>query len=186
MFKLASQQSKSGCIRWVSVVIAALLLCLASSIALYTIGFWVHELSAVFGQHPSAVELIDNFHAHRAEFDLLLEMCLEDEGLVRVAYGWTQPEDPSSIGITQERLKEYRALFKEVGLESGVSGGHKDIWFHASSSGLSVSGSSKGYIYSSAPPGWVVEDLDEYTSKYKADIPVFQHIEGNWYLYYWC
>jgi hypothetical protein len=136
------------------------------------------------GEHPSSQELIDNFYSHCPEFDQLLQMALEDQELSRVAYDFTRPENPETIGVTQERLNEYRRLFDELNLEAGIDNGRDSIWFIASARGLSVSGSAKGYIYSRIPPGLIVEDLDSYDSPDGRSFTAFQKIEGNWYLYY--
>ena len=41
--------------------------------------------------HKSDKDLIDNFRAHRSEFDRLLRMVMEDKSLYRVDYNWTEP-----------------------------------------------------------------------------------------------
>ena len=136
------------------------------------------------GAHPSSQELINNFHNHRPEFERLLQMAQEDPELYRVAYDFTRPENPETIGVTQERLDEYRRLFDALNLEAGIEKGRDDVWLIASARGLSISGSAKGYIYSQTPPGLIVEDLDSYDSPDGRSFTAFQKIEENWYLYY--
>src|ERR687886_466493 len=104
-------------------------------------------LSGCSSEHPSDRSLLDNFRLHKAEFERLLQMFRADKGLGRVAYDFTRPENPRDVGVSRERLREYRDLFGELGLSAGVEGyGEKEvIWFHASTRGLSVTGSSKGY-----------------------------------------
>jgi hypothetical protein len=136
------------------------------------------------GAHPSSQELINNFLSHRPEFERLLQMAQEDQELYRVAYDSTRPENPEAIGLTQERLTEYRGLFDELNLEAGIEKGGDNVWFIASARGLSVSGSAKGYIYTQIPPDLVVEDLDNYFSADGRSFTAFQKIEENWYLYY--
>lgn len=95
--------------------------------------------------HPSDASLIGNFQSHKAEFNRLLQMFLADKDLGRVAYNFTRPENPQAIGVTGDRLKAYRELFDKLGLSAGIEGyGKKNVvLFHASTSGLSVTGSSK-------------------------------------------
>ena len=137
-------------------------------------------------KHPSDQSLLENFQTHKAEFDQLLQMFLADRGLGRVAYNFTRPENPEDVGVTRERLKAYRALFDDLGISAGIEGyDEKDIvWLHASTYGLSVTGSSKGYAYLKERPELVVESLDAYRSQDGKSFTAFRHIEGNWYLYF--
>ena len=112
-------------------------------------------------------------------------MFLADKGLGRVAYDFTRPENPQTVGITRERLKVYRGLFDELDLSAGIEGyEEKDVvWFHASTYGLSVTGSGKGYAYLKERPKLVVDNLDTYWSQDGRSFTTFRHLEGNWYLY---
>jgi len=139
--------------------------------------------------HKSDEELIANFRSHRGEFTRLLQMINEDRDLKRVDYYWTSPENPRSIGITQNRIDEYRTLFRQACVPRGFSAFQsKDyIEFIASSLGLAVSGSSKGYLYAKEPPARLIDNLDNYrgqSSKMSPAFPVYRHIEGNWYLFF--
>jgi hypothetical protein len=136
-------------------------------------------------KHPSDQSLLTNFQNHRTEFDQLLQTFLADKGLGRVAYDFTRPENPQTIGISPDRLQQYRKLFGRLGLSEGIEGyDEKDlVWFHASAQGLSVTGSGKGYAYLTKPPPLVVDSLDNYWSKDGKSFTAFRHIEGNWYLY---
>jgi hypothetical protein len=130
--------------------------------------------------------LIENFQAHKAELDQLLQMFLTDEPLVRVDFDWTDPKDPQIIGVTQERLDVYRRLFRKVGLSRGIrgQGGKKRILFIYSTRGLGIAGSGKGYAYLKEPPELVVDNLDNYKSKDGKSFTAYKHVEGNWYLYF--
>jgi hypothetical protein len=113
-------------------------------------------------------------------------MFIADTGLGRIGRGFTRPEDPGSIGVTQQRLRSYRELFKALGLPDGIEGYDKKeiIWFHVSSQGLSVSGSSKGYAYLVKRPELLVHSLEDYWSEDGQSFTAFRLIEGNWYLYF--
>lgn len=136
-------------------------------------------------KHPKDEDLVGKFHAHKAEFEQLLQMFQDDKGLGRVS-DFTRPENPESIGISRERIREYQRLFRKAGLEAGIEGYDEKeiIWFHASSQGLAVTGSGKGYAYTRKRPETVVDNLDSYWSKDGKSFTAFRHIEGNWYLYF--
>ena len=130
--------------------------------------------------------MLKGFQSHKAQFNQLLQMFLEDKKLGRVAYDFTRPANPSEIGISNQRIQEYRKLFDELNLTAGIEGyEEKDlVWFHSSTQGLSISGSSKGFAYVLKPPPLIVDTLDGYRSKDGKSFTAFRHIEGNWYLYY--
>jgi hypothetical protein len=140
--------------------------------------------------HKSDDELIANFESHKADFNRMLQMINEDKGLDRVDYNWTAPENPQSVGISQNRIDEYRSLFRRAGVPRGFSAFKtKDyVEFIASSQGLAVGGSSKGYLYAKDPPPRLTENIEKYRAqenKYSPAFPVYRHIEGNWYLFYY-
>jgi len=149
-------------------------------------------------EHPKDSELIKNFQTHRAEFDELLEMFKADRSLGRVGPDFTRSasffetctgpnawngEEPE---VSEGRLKDYRTRFTKLGLTAGIEGYcEKDaVHFHASTRGLSVTGSSKGYAYLASPPKIVVDDLDTYWSEDGKSFTAYRHIDGNWYLYF--
>jgi hypothetical protein len=103
-----------------------------------------------------------------------------DKEVERVAPSFTRGT------LSQERWNEYRRLFRILNLESGIEGyGEKDfIWFHASSSGLATSGSSKGFIYTLTPIEALVDDLDITANEVSYEGRIYRHLEGSWYLYY--
>lgn len=136
--------------------------------------------------HPSDAALVENFRSHRSGFEQLLGMFVADRGLGRVAYDFTRPENAETVGVNGDRLRAYRELFDELGLSAGIEGyGEKDlVLFHASTYGLAVSGSSKGYAYLKERPALVVDDLDKYRSPDGRSFTAYRHVEGDWYLYF--
>ena len=146
--------------------------------------------------HPKDSELIANFQNHKDEFNQLLRIFEEDESLGRVANDFTRRNfyekafpknwDGKEIEASEERLYKYRNLFRKLNLSAGIEGyGEKNlIVFHASTQGLSVTGSSKGYAYILEEPTILTDSLDEYQSKDGRSFTAFRHIEGNWYLYF--
>ena len=152
-------------------------------------------------EHPKDEHLIQNFQAHKSEFNQLVQMFLEDESLGRVSIDFTRTsnffekcEGPNSwngkeIEVSQERLADYRKLFNALKLSAGIEGYcEKDrILFYASTKGLSVTGSTKGYAYlKNAPKNseTLVDNLDNYWSPDKKSFTAYRHVEGNWYLYF--
>jgi len=157
------------------------------------LGGYVLLLSSVFTSgdipHRSDEDLIANFQSHRAEFNRMLQMINEDNGLDRVDYYWTHPENPQTVGISAGRIDEYRRLFRSAGVPRGFSAFQtKDyVEFIASTQGLSVGGSSKGYLFAKQPPPRVVGNLDTYRTqdtRLSPAFPVYRHIEGDWYLFF--
>src|SRR5262249_22065761 len=72
--------------------------------------------------HPTDAALVDNFAAHRAEFETLLAMFDADRELGRVGDGFTRPDDPSTVGVSAERIATYHRLFDALGLRDGIEG----------------------------------------------------------------
>lgn len=123
-----------------------------------------------------------------------------DRGLGRVGEDFTRPGDPGLVGVSAQRIREYRQLCARIGAEACIEGydatydrlygtvepgraEEKDpIWIHVSGLGLSISGSTKGFLYSKAPPFEVVSDLDHIAASRSGTW--IRHIEGPWYLYY--
>jgi hypothetical protein len=149
--------------------------------------------AACGARHPPDAQLIARFHRERASFETLKDMFLAEKTLGRIAPTFTRPVDffsahalPPETTVSVQRLAEYRILFQRLGLESGIEGydAKEEIFFHASSSGLSISGSSKGYAYLAHAPPLVVPDLDRYWSSDGQSFTAFRHIDGRWYLYF--
>ncbi len=147
-------------------------------------------------------ELLQRFHEHRSELEQLIRMFQADKGLGRVGKNFTRPDDPSRVGVSFERISEYRRLCEVVGAAAciegydasfyrlgaagpppGVTEAKEPIWIIVSTSGLSFSGSTKGYLYSAAPTFEVVPDLDHHPSTVRSKTWI-RHVEGPWYLFF--
>lgn len=140
--------------------------------------------------HPRDAQLLERFTEHRAALEQLVRMFEGDEGLGRVGPDFTRPEDPGRVGVSARRIEEYRRLCAAVGADNCIEGYDarsrlKDpIWIHVSASGLSISGSSKGFLYSTNPASEfeMVPDLDLVSPQSSGTW--VRHIEGPWYLYF--
>ena len=57
------------------------------------------------------VRMIANFQQYKSDFERLRQMIIEDKGLVGVDDDSTEPRDPQSIGLSPERIAQYRKYF---------------------------------------------------------------------------
>jgi hypothetical protein len=152
-------------------------------------------------REPTDAELIQRFQKHRAEFETLRQMVESDKGLLRVDDTWTKPEDPTTIGVSAERIADYRARFHTLGIPRGFEafGGPEHIVFLAWCQGITIAGSAKGYAWCEKAPENLALDLDaahhqnylEYQKKnqqqpnnWEKHLDLYRHIEGNWYLHF--
>lgn len=147
--------------------------------------------------HPRDTELIERLNAHRVEFDELIQMFKEDSSLGRVGENFERTAsffekcegegawNGKAIEVDKARLDDYRERFAKLKLRAGIEGYcEKDyISLYASTRGLSVTGSTKGYAYLVKPPKLLVVDLDSYWSTDGRSFTAFRHIDGNWYLF---
>jgi hypothetical protein len=165
-----------------------------------TLLLFVLAVTGCGGSLPKDDDLLGRFRQHRGELETLVRMFEADKGLGRVGRDFTRPEDPRRLGISPERIHEYRRLCAAVGASAciegydaefdrlhnaGERGGseRKDpIWIHVAARGLSISGSSKGFMYSTASPFPVVADLDRVSPRSSGTW--VRHIQGQWYLYF--
>src|SRR5206468_3281445 len=72
--------------------------------------------------HPSDARLLERFRQHRAELEQLVQMFTTDKGLGRVGSDFTRPENPGLVGITAQRVQEYRRLCAAVGAPDCIEG----------------------------------------------------------------
>jgi hypothetical protein len=136
---------------------------------------------------PSDAQLIENFRAHRAQLDELMAMMKEDKVLRRVDDTWTDPENPSTIGISAGRIADYRRILSSIGYPRGFYYNPESgsVTFVAWAVGLSISGASKSVMFRPLDPKPLVEDLDTYQPPDGQGYALaYRHIEGDWYLEY--
>jgi hypothetical protein len=150
--------------------------------------------------HPSDKSLASNFYRNQAAFARLVQMAATDSGVVRIAPDYTccpkvyasQPEPqqgrPGEARLSDSRWEEYRTIFRQLGLEEGISNlGSGGFAFLASSVGIVNRGSLKGYIYSAVPLTPILNSLDGRSPgpcSVKRDCDVYKHLTGNWYLFF--
>jgi hypothetical protein len=142
----------------------------------------------------SDAALKSHFLRHRADFEKLLSMAQEDAHVVRVAPDFTWLDDDfawprKNVGISAERWDEYRKLFRQVDVASGL---RKDldpprIFFPVISEGLVPSGYEKGLVYSPTPLSPVLRSLDEKPPDQfweGSHVLVYRPVGDHWYIYF--
>jgi hypothetical protein len=139
-------------------------------------------------RHPTDEALIQNFTIHKAEFQELVAMIQADKGLRRIDDNWTDPSDPSTVGVPPERIVDYRKRFAVCGIPRGFYSfqAGSNINFIATAFGLCTGGSGKGYAFLSTPPlpSDIVSSTDDYRTNRRGAYRVYRHVEGNWYIEY--
>jgi hypothetical protein len=132
--------------------------------------------------------LLAAFQQHRSTFEQLHQMIVTDSQLHRVGEDWTDPRDPATIGISPERIAEYRKLLATVGCGAGFAEypWRPGIHFISAATGMAASGGYvKGYCYLENAPTSVVTNTAAYNPPHAGDdYVVFHPIEGHWYVYF--
>jgi hypothetical protein len=136
---------------------------------------------------PSDAAMLLHFDRHEGALDTLAKMADADKGLDRVDQDWTMPADTRSVGVSSERLADYRRLLRDTGTPRGfqVSQGHDGLNFLFWLRGSAISDDTdKGFAYRTTPPPRTVQSLDNIRTDSRNALIVYRHIRGNWYLFY--
>ena len=160
------------------------------------------SLSGCGWPHNSDADFIAWFQQNEDAFIRLQHMALEEtaveqitEHFCRDIAGDTHKYPTAPYGFSQERWNAYRELFRKLSFDAGIHIQGSDsqwiphsIMMTASTAGLSISGSEKGYLWSRTVPKPLVERLDP-------PLPTdggnswkflgFKRFKPEWYLYYW-
>lgn len=140
---------------------------------------------------PREAQVIHNFETHRASFERLREMMMEDKGLLGLASWGVEmegagPRKVAESGFPVARYKEYQALLEEVG-GIGASRDHGDppesvcVWIYAS--GFAGDTRHMDLCGVTHEPQNQVSSLDEFYKTPKPRKPVYRRVDGNWYLW---
>lgn len=157
-------------------------------------------------RHPSDAELIGRFQEHREEFETLKTMITEDVKLDRIGppfylEGAEGRADAAQLGLTAERLAQYRVLMEGLGIlvlkarparppkaHEVIPRDERDVWMVASDcyAFFAPEESTKYYYYSKHPwpPVVFVEDTDVRRATDPPVRYVYHRIEGDWYICY--
>jgi hypothetical protein len=135
--------------------------------------------------YPSDEVLEQRFHSNKTEFEKLITMLNEDRDIVRLSFDNVFYKGESSHEVSEERLYEYRKLFKKLKLNAGI--------YRANESSVRLiifkrgwlTNSEKSYLYSSIEPSIIVNSLDDIIKNDPGNRRlVHKKIQDNWYLYY--
>jgi hypothetical protein len=118
-----------------------------------------------FAENPSDEQMIREFKKDRFKFEELLQMF----------QAGTYANDQASRVRYEELARQLKVSVPD-GLDS-------ELWLVRSSVGLSVSGSSKSFVYSEMPPSPLVENTDDAAWEEPVG-EAYRRIEGNWYIEY--
>jgi hypothetical protein len=132
---------------------------------------------------PSDAVMIENLRQKRETFETLVKMIREDRGLKRVDVDWTDPADPTTIGVSEQRIALYRQLCREAGVPRGFYQFETSIQFIGYAAGMVVDGSSKSYVHgrSKYEPDAIDGDLDAAAGTQRK-FHARRRIDGDWSL----
>jgi hypothetical protein len=135
-------------------------------------------------KYPSDSLMEQRFREHEADFNRLADMFREDAQLSGVNYESAWLDYEVKANIPQQRLDQYRSLFKKLqvehigrGRESGnfyLPFWHRDDYY--------IGSATKYYIYAESPPSPLVDSLDKLQNSGQ-DAAAFKRISGNWYMH---
>ncbi len=139
---------------------------------------------------PSDAAMLRHFERHESTFVALAQMASADKGLDRVDDNWTMPADTRSVGVSPERLAQYRRMLGEVGTPRGFHAGRRSdgddgidflYWLEGSAVSDDI---DKGFAYRTTPPVTVVPTLDGIHPMSRNGFVAYRRIHGNWYIFY--
>jgi hypothetical protein len=140
------------------------------------------------GSHQSDQAMENHLLSRGAEFNRLISMFGEDGHVNSIGFSYVFMENDTAGKPDESRLKEYRELFKKLGLTRiGRSRGGIDL--SASTKDVLIARSHKNFYYTSYEPLPLVESVDQISQAggdRRDQAPVFKKIKDNWYLYYEC
>lgn len=139
-------------------------------------------------RHKLDAEMIGHFRQNAQAFEQIVLAVNRDVGLGRIPPTFILRHGVNEVGqgLPPNQVKEYRALLDrccpKCDLFRNSSSG--TIFFTASSFGILLKGSYKGYAYAPTRPGSVFSSLNS-ERVIPADCKFhFRPITGKWYLYY--
>jgi hypothetical protein len=138
--------------------------------------------------HPSDAALGKRYTAHRADFARLAVLLTEDSITGRRDACYVRRDGcPSGTGpahwATEARLREYRHLFRRIGLPQGAEPESAMIVLPVDQWGIFIHADTKGYVYSPHGPTPLVSSLDQVPACKQS---WYKRLEGSWYLFYYC
>ena len=121
--------------------------------------------------HRTDESLIHSFEEHRSEFDALATIL---EQLVR---------SPDSV-LSDTISNQIDQLARTTGAVGSIENSSQGYCLPMSHSGLSITGSTKGYLFSRSPTCAQTSSIDNYRFPRETGYEtVVLHLSGDWYLY---
>lgn len=140
---------------------------------------------------PKEEKLIANFLAHRATYEQLRNMLLEDRQVDAVYTAWGArtttsglPRKPSEVNFSVGRYNDYVALLRQVGSNAVFRSEGDPVFVCVGAWAAGWAGNTR-HVWVCAtdqPPSNEVSSLDNYYRGRKSPRDVFKRIEGDWYL----
>lgn len=151
---------------------------------IFSLVFLIFPLNCGHLVLPSEETLIRNFSKNKCDFYRLVVMMNEDTDIRQISNDYIFYISHDERTISDERLKVYRQILKELGINKGI---HRDdsksVRLVASTKGIPIETYSKAYLYTTEVPEPLVESIDKFVSSSKQP-PVYRKLEENWYLVY--
>lgn len=177
------------------------------SLVAFVVGLGTVALLKPSVPHPSDSTLTQNFYDHEADFKMLVMMANEDSKTRTIdttfvgfdGPSWIYlyedkpwPSSESELGFTKQRWDEYRRLFSNLHLGSGLDRKHDmpgAIFFTSSIDCFEISKyeetavTRKGYVYN---PQLIHDSLTGSLDGIELNRPAifYKKLNDNWYLYY--
>lgn len=137
--------------------------------------------------------MIAEFHAHKAKFEQLRLMLVQDKNLKALGVDWANAkykrmpdgvEAPAlPLNVSQSRLALYRSRMKRLNIGTIVVDERTNrIRFSVFGGGFTDTTWSIGYAWSKNTPQPLVESA--YSQMPARDKMHFSRIEGHWYMYH--
>jgi hypothetical protein len=134
---------------------------------------------------PSDAKLKELFYANRDDFNRLVRMSEQDVRVVRIDFDFTYMDTgQKNVGLSPERWREYRVLFRKLGLTDGFErpkAAPSAISFYVQCEGSAIDADCKGVAYSDKPLAPTENSLDSMPP----DGTFFEPLSPSWYLFRW-
>ena len=139
---------------------------------------------------PKQSKIVRDFAAHRAAYEQVRAMLLQDQGVGTVAdWGIESPGSPIAHippegGMTVARYREYLALLKQIGVTIVARRSEPlAVDFGVWGSGWGGDTRHVNVVWLEHEPPNTVESLDAFYRTPKPRTPSYVHIDGPWYLW---
>jgi hypothetical protein len=168
------------------IIIAALLLAGLAAVVLPLVGF-VYLAAMPWGQpsgpRPTDAQMMAHLETHRAAFETIVAMLKQDPALKRVGKDFTEPDDAAAIGVSAERLAQYRELCRKAGVPNGFWNFGGRVVFLYYGSGIYIRGTGKNFVFGTASghAEAVDGDLDE-AAKGRRHVVLERQLDTHWWL----